>query len=191
MAAVGPRKRGRLSQLGRRKHGGSITTMSDSSDRSGCLRTSTDGAVRGAAPVYGAPAGLAVPPGPPSIPFCRLCGVRASKPSRVKRHDNVCSYCIYHHYPSEQRYRASGKNRAKGRRYDTSARGIEMRRLRYSTPERTLRERQRGRRIVRIGHRYVTREATVEEAAAINAHIKRRLSGLKSRLKARAKAEGF
>ena len=81
--------------------------------------------------------------------------------------------------------------RAAQRRYEQTAKGQAVRRRYLDSAHGRATVTRSTRRRVAIGQRYMGRVATVEQAQAINAHIKRRLFELVTRQSARAEAESL
>lgn len=96
------------------------------------------------------------------------CGRIANRPVRPQKHWR-CSYC----QPCWQRL-------ASNRRAQWAS----------LNQRRRAKRAEANKRMLRIGDRCVGYAKTVEHARAINAHIQRRVREFKSRLKARAEAEG-
>jgi hypothetical protein len=113
--------------------------------------------------------------------LCGTCRARRIAPSNLAR----CSYRCYRCRQNQEkrrrslsRYNASEKRRAVWARYEASEKG------------RLMTSRRRARRIF-VGAEYHSMAKTVEQAAAINAYIRRLLSEFVQGQRARAKAEGF
>lgn len=102
----------------------------------------------------------------PMAVTCRTCGKREVSPSNVRARIPHCWKCRLPKIAAiKTRYMQSDK----GHRF---------------------RARHNARRVL-VGRRYLGRVPTGEHAAVVNAHIRRRVSELKSRQSARAKAEGI
>jgi hypothetical protein len=94
------------------------------------------------------------------------------------------------HRAAQARYRVTGKGKAANARYVATTKCKEVQ-LRYrSSPKGTMTLAVCNARRLFIGDRYVGRATIVEEARAINGHIKERLIGFKQRFSARAEAQG-
>lgn len=89
---------------------------------------------------------------------CRICGERPCNPSRARISDYRCSRC-FAQTPSRRRYLAAHKKAV---------------------------DQRSNARLIHIGARLLGRVKTAEQAAQINAHIRRRLSEFKAVQRAEA-----
>jgi hypothetical protein len=109
----------------------------------------------------------------PPVVTCRFC----PKPAvpALRRHNGfICADCLR---KQEDAYNRSEAGRARERRYRLSAKG------------RASHEAANKRRLL-VGHQFVGQANSVEQAALINAHIKRRRREFIARLSAGAQVEG-
>ena len=94
------------------------------------------------------------------------------------------NYQTYKHV--HQKYEQSAKAKARRDRYNRSDKGKARSRKFIHTEKGKI----AGQRRLRLSERYFGVADTPEQAAAINAHLKERLSVFKQRFAARAQAEG-